>query len=300
MATDDGGEVGLDWMRGCDSLWEGAPVVVCCHTTVGGSDWFAGFCEHARDAGFRPVVALRRGHIGRPLTSPRLNLVGLASDLEAQLRAVRTRYPHSLVFGYGAGAGGALLARYLGDTGRESAVHGATLVSPPHCTAPGRGALARMPPATDARAAADVRRFFLEPNAAVLGQIEGYEACLRAKGLAEMQEHIHNVEGFRSPEEYVAATDPAAAFGRCAVPVLCISAADDPVWERGGPGPEAEALFEGPVDRALAVTARGAHRAFLEGGVLPVQRWCEVAALQFFAACVRDMGGAVEAAPGAG
>ena len=90
----DGGEIAVDWHAPVSehqrvALADDAPVIAVMHTLTGTSRDFAGFARYASARGFRVAVLLRRGHLGRPLATPRFNLLGGVDDLDAHVRAVR-------------------------------------------------------------------------------------------------------------------------------------------------------------------------------------------------------------------
>ena len=93
ISTPDGGEIAVDWHTrrdgDVDALPTDAPVVAVMHTLTGTARDFASFTRCATERGFRVAVLLRRGHLGRPLKTPRFNLLGNAEDLDLHVAAVK-------------------------------------------------------------------------------------------------------------------------------------------------------------------------------------------------------------------
>ena len=85
LTLPDGGTVALDWYRLSPAAAPppDAPVLLLLHTITGTSREFAPLAAAAAALGWRPVVCLRRGHLGAALTSPKANLLGCTDDLRA-------------------------------------------------------------------------------------------------------------------------------------------------------------------------------------------------------------------------
>ena len=64
------------------------------HTLTVVADDFVMLARAATRRGFRIVVMLRRGHLGRPLRTPRFNLLGCVDDLRVHLDGIQARSVH--------------------------------------------------------------------------------------------------------------------------------------------------------------------------------------------------------------
>lgn len=282
LVMGDGGEVALDWLDGSEHLAPDAPVLAIMHTITGNSDDFCELADRARRRGYRVVVLLRRGHLGKGLKTPQFNILGYVPDAQAQLERVRQRFPAARVYGYSASAGTGLIVRYAGEMGARSLLDAIVCCCPGYDTSRG-GAFSNFVPALDKFLLGAVHRLFLKPNEALLRGVEGYSGCVAASSMAELQESLYALEGFASPEEYYDRTNPMAVAHDISVPALVINAEDDPICSKVNVERNMGVFVR---DRALALTRRGTHCCFYEGGLLvPTSRWSETAALEFFDAC---------------
>ena len=91
---------------------------------------------------YRPVVCLRRGHLGQPLRTPKFNLLGSVDDLNVQMAAIRRRYPAARVVGFAESAGTGLAVRYAGEMGEQNPLDAFVCVCPGYDTTEG-GAFSR-------------------------------------------------------------------------------------------------------------------------------------------------------------
>ena len=294
---DDGGEVGFDWLDDSSfnnkdvtppppPLPDTAPLLVCLHTITGGSHDFAGAAMLARTRGFRVVVFLRRGHIDRPLATPRFNLLGCVHDLHAQLVHVRSQYPQaSHVACLSSSAGTGLSVRYCGEKGDACLIDALVCTCPGYDTTEG-GAFARMQPMLGSYLLRGVRKLFLEPNVSILKDVKGFQACHEdVDNMADFQRNAYQLEGFDSLESYHDATNPMGVASDISVPTLVINAEDDPVCAKSNVMDHVH-LFsseDNNANRALALTRWGAHCCYFEGDWLLPRgyRWCDEVAVEF-------------------
>ena len=79
--------------------------------------------DEALRRGFRPVLCLRRGHLGpeRPITTPKIGIVGHADDARRQVQRAMERHPVARhVVGLGCSAGTGVLVRLTGEDAASS------------------------------------------------------------------------------------------------------------------------------------------------------------------------------------
>jgi predicted alpha/beta-fold hydrolase len=221
-------QVGLDWLE-APSLPADAPVLLILHTITGTSRDFLSLAKDALSRGLRPMVCLRRGHTGAPLTAPRVNLLGCTADLRSQVAFVQARFPAAPILALGSSAGTGLLVRYLGEEGANAPVAAAVAVCPGYDTGPGK-AFSRFSPSMDAHILKAIKRFFLRRhNEPLLRSIPGYADVAGAKSIAAYQEAAYALEGYSSVEELHENTNPMGVAHDIRVPICVINAADDPV-----------------------------------------------------------------------
>jgi len=149
------------------ALAPGAPVLAIMHTLTGVAADFPELAAAAAAQGFRPVVLLRRGHLGTPLRTARFNLLGSCDDLDIQLDAIRLAHPGAPIFGYGESAGTGLAVRYSGEKRHQNPFEAIVCVCPGYDTTEG-GAFSRFEPLLDNFLLKSVKELFLQPNEEVV------------------------------------------------------------------------------------------------------------------------------------
>ena len=284
LTAADGGSIALDVLED-GSLPPNAPVLLVCPTITGLSRDYVQLALAARSRGWRTVVCVRRGHLGTPLTAPRVNLLGCTDDLRLQIDAVAARFPGATLLGVGLSAGTGLLVRYLGEEGAESRLAAAAVLCPGYNTAPssepGKGnAFERFAGPADRQITASLKRFFLRHD--ILRAVPGFEAVLAAPNIASYQAAAYALEGYASEQEMYEKTNPMGVADDIRTPLLMLNAEDDPVcvWQNVTDNLH---ILEGPHDRILVSTSHGSHCAHLEGVLWPAALgWHERLAIEYF------------------
>ncbi|MGH8444222.1 MAG: YheT family hydrolase [Solimonas sp.] len=256
----DGGTTSLEWL-GLDRDPR-APTLVVLHTISGDAQSMRDLvAELHRRSGWRVVVCTRRGHGGLRLTTPSINPMGSTHDLRQQLLHIREAFPESPLYAVGVSAGSALLVRYLGEEGSASLIRAGVAYCPGYDIAV---AFRRAHPFYSRKVAETLKQKFVAPNAALFGHLPTYARCLAAGDLAEFQDHVYEMAGCASLEDYLALANPMAVFEGIAKPILVINADDDPLCVVQNTLDHAETVAR--IENALLVrTARGSHCAHFEG-----------------------------------
>ena len=285
LTAPDGGTIALDVLEDV-ALPPSAPVLLILPTITGLSRDHVHLAQSACSKGWRAVVCVRRGHLGSPLTSPRVNLLGCTDDLRLQIHAVAARFPGAPLLGVGLSAGTGLLVRYLGEEADKSRIAAAAVLypgyntAPPAASAPGRGnAFERFAGPANKQITASVKRFFLRHD--ILRSLPSYDALQAAPTIAAYQAAAYALEGYKDAEEMYARTNPMAVADAIRTPLLIVNAKDDPVcvWANVE---ENLHLLDGPHDRLLVATSHGSHCAHLEGALWPAKLgWHERLALDY-------------------
>lgn len=255
-------QVALDWLEPA-SAPASAPVLLLLHTMSGTSREFAPVAAEAVRRGWRAAVLLRRGHLGSPLTVPRIHLAGHTPDTKAMVAAAAARFPRAPLLALGSSAGSMALMRYLGEAGADSPIIASVCVGGPGYDNGPRKCAARFHPLLDKIIVEYIKRFFFRrQNRPALEQLASFAALRAARTLAEFQGLGYELEGYGSAEEMFEATNPIPMAGCSRTPLLCISARDDPMVPIVSVR-ECEWLFEGDETRSilcLAARAGLAHR----------------------------------------
>jgi predicted alpha/beta-fold hydrolase len=256
----DGGTTALDWL-GLDSPASTPTLVVLPSITGDAQSMRLVVRDLRRATGWRLVVCTRRGHGDLELTAPVVNTMGCTDDLREQLAHIRAAAPGSPLYAIGVSAGSALLVRYLGEEGADSAIRAAVAYCPGFDIGV---AWTRVPPFYSQLMARRIQRHFLHRHAPALQHLGTYDTCAAAQDLAQFHDHAWELAGCASPADYLARSNPVHVFDRVAVPVMIISAADDPVCVIENALDHVETIKRVP-DALMVRTARGSHCAFHEG-----------------------------------
>jgi predicted alpha/beta-fold hydrolase len=212
--------------------------------------------------GWAVISYSRRGH-GVPLAQPIFNTVGCQRTFRRVLELARARFPELPLFAVGSSAGSSMVARYLGDSGEESAIAGAALISPGYDF---EAAQLLMPELGSRLCVIRLKNYFLWPNAELL-QSHCAQTFARLAGATTVREW-HDAQfrfaGHESRAAYMAEHDPAPVLADIRVPVLYLSAMDDPLFPR-----DLTQRFRGLADvcdtATVVQTRRGGHVSFMEG-----------------------------------
>ncbi|KAI3627483.1 hypothetical protein GLX27_000850 [Malassezia furfur] len=143
--TPDGGTVALDiappaLAESPRPDAEDVPTVVVLHGLTGGSyesyvrNCVAPLAKSKQDGGYgyRCVVINARGCANTPVTSPQLYSASKTADVASALLLLTRMYPKSPMAGVGFSLGGAILAKYIGETGKDTPLIGAVCVGAPY------------------------------------------------------------------------------------------------------------------------------------------------------------------------
>jgi predicted alpha/beta-fold hydrolase len=256
----DGGTTSLDWI-GLDGA-ASTPTLVVLPSITGDAQSMRSIVRDLRRAtGWRIVVCTRRGHGDLELTSPILNTMGCTDDLREQLARIREQVPDSPLYAVGMSAGSAVLVRYLGEEGPHSMIRAGVAYCPGYDIGV---AWTRVRPLYDRLMSWRLKQYFLARHAPALKHFGTYDTCLATRDLAGFHENLYEMAGCADHADYLALSNPMLVMKDIAVPVMIISAADDPVCVDANARDHLDTVRRVP-DALLVRTARGSHCAFLEG-----------------------------------
>lgn len=277
----DGGFVTLDWPSVLvpstaaaapdPALPADAPLLLLLSGIAGGSSdiYVQQMAASALRQGFRPVAMNQRGCAGGPVTVPRFYSACWTSDLREVVPLLARRHPGAPLVALGWSLGANILTNYAAEEGPGCALAGAVSMCNPFDLAACDAALAVPPfgPAYARSMGASLRRVFaphaplfarsaggpgVDPGAAgAAATVRDFDAALTAPSF-----------GFPSVDAYYAHAGSGQRVARVGVPLLCVSAADDPI-ALASAIPRA-ALAANPL-AALVVTPFGGHLGWLAG-----------------------------------
>lgn len=233
LTLNDGGVVALDWLDGsCSNL---APVVLILPGLTGESqaEYIKFLVLAANQAGLRAVVFNNRGMGGVDLKTRRMYCAANCEDLVEVVRHVATCYPESKLGATGISMGGLILGNYLAVHSDEARRHlsSAMIISVPWDVHKGTVSIEKpgfnnmMCRHLASGLCATVSRYEILKDG---GQWD-MEQVLKSRTIKEFDSQFTcKLFGFNDVESYYDAATLHNKLHMINVPLLCLSAADDP------------------------------------------------------------------------
>jgi predicted alpha/beta-fold hydrolase len=270
------------------SRTQARPVLIVLHGLEGSSDaaYIRGLLAQARARGFRSYALNFRSCSGEPNRLPRSYHSGETRDLDEAVRRVRAANPGAPLVFCGFSLGGNVLVKWLGEEGDRlpPEVRAAAAISTPFDLAlcaralDGPGLMsfvyrARFLRTLKRKALAKARRF---PDALDASRVPALRTLLAFDDLVTAPLH-----GFRDARDYYARSSSAAFLEHVRVPLLLLSAEDDPFIPTSAL--PTEAARRNPLIK-LEVLREGGHVGFVTGSPLRPRYYAEERAMSFLAA----------------
>ncbi|RAL44270.1 hypothetical protein DM860_015630 [Cuscuta australis] len=286
----DGGTFALDWVLKSDvsgtatdknitiSKDDTTPIVVVIPglTSDSASPYLKHLAFNTAKCGWNVVVSNHRGLGGVSVTSDALYNAGWTEDIRNVIKYLHKEYPKVPIFVIGTSIGANILVKYLGEDGDNVPVAGAVAVCSPWDLLIGSRFISRRL----------VQRFYdraltiglqgyaymHEPH---LSRLANWDGIVKSRTIRDFDTHATCLVGkFETVDSYYRHSSSSPYLGLVSVPLLCISALDDPVCT-------AEAI---PWDECranknvvLAVSKHGGHLAFFEGVAASSLWWVRAA-----------------------
>ncbi|WCJ18477.1 alpha/beta-Hydrolases superfamily protein [Euphorbia peplus] len=274
----DGGTLALDWLTPAaveegvsnksDALLqdEKAPIVIVTPGLT--SDSSAAYIKNIAFAmarkGWNVVVCNHRGLGGIPITSDCFYSAGWTEDLRSIIEHIHSQYPEAPLYAVGTSIGANILVKYLGEQGLEIPLTGAAAVcSPFDLLVCDRFMNRRFVQKLYNRALAIGLQGYAQLHHAVMSRLIDWESVKLSRYLRDFDKHATRVLAkFETVDTYYRRSSCVNFIGNVSVPLLCISALDDPVCSREAiPWDECRANE----NIILATTEHGGHLAYYEG-----------------------------------
>lgn len=260
LTMEDGGKVSVDWL-GLD-LPANTPTMLVLHTISGSPKSMRGFVRYIREhLGWRVALCVRRGHGDMTLDTANFNTMGNTDDFAAQIEHIKTQYPESELYATGISAGSGVLAQYLGEVGHSTPIKAAVAYCPAYDM---RHAFTRAKPFYSKMMAKKLNKLFITPNRDKFAHLSSFEALNNADDLHEFHQHLYEVAGNASTEDYMDKSNPSTVFDHITIPILILNAKDDPVCHIDNVY-ENRHRVEAMNNVILVLTDRGSHCAYFEG-----------------------------------
>ncbi|KAK3588595.1 hypothetical protein CHS0354_001920 [Potamilus streckersoni] len=271
LTTPDGGQIKLDWMENDNSKFpdrQYRPTVILLPGLTGSSQesYVLHFVQEAAKHGFRTVVFNNRGNGGARLLTPRTYCAANTDDMALVVAHVKDKYPDSPLMGAGISLGGMLLLSYMAKMGKDCGLLAGMVVSiawnvfesvlsleQPYLN---KYVLNRTL-ARNLVKSVKTNLHVFEPH------LENLDHVLQASTIREFDDRFTTkIFGYESWEHYYREACLHDKVHALEVPVLCLSAADDPFSPHHAiPVKEAESND----NIAIVITSHGGHIGFLEG-----------------------------------
>ncbi|KAK7866133.1 hypothetical protein R5R35_004782 [Gryllus longicercus] len=299
LRLSDGGEVGLDWLE--DGCVPSSPIIIILPGLTGESqaDYVKCLVTTANQIGIKIVVFNNRGMGGIDLKTPRTYCAANIEDFTEVVHHVKNSNANVPLAATGISMGGLILGNYLASKGGEARkiFSAAMVISVPWDVFKGTesiekpiinlmlnwhlcGGLCK----TVERMEQCLGRSSEEIQRTVSWDVK---SVLQSKTIREFDSKFTTKQfGFKDVEDYYTQATIHTKIDKIQVPLLCLSAADDPF----------QPLDAIPVDAAnessnvaIVITARGGHIGFLEGFLPALEKqYMSRLFCQFFAAVFRD------------
>ncbi|KFK26628.1 hypothetical protein AALP_AA8G273400 [Arabis alpina] len=291
----DGGTIALDWLMHSDVV-EGISQVVNDSTpgsdrtpiaiVVPGltSDSTAAYIKHLAfrlaKEGWNVVVSNHRGLGGISLTSDCFYNAGWTVDLRKVIDHIHSQFPEAPLFAVGTSIGANVLVKYLGEDGPNTPLIGATAVcSPWDLLICDRFINRRLVQKLYDRVLTVGLQGYAQLHHSIISRIADWEGIKKSRSVREFDNYATRLVGkFETTDTYYRHSSSAQFVGNVAIPLLCISALDDPVCTREAiPWDECR----GNKNIVLATTTHGGHLAYYEG-ITATSMWWVRAVQEYF------------------
>lgn len=277
LSMADGGQVSVDWV-GLD-LPANTPTMIVLHTISGNPQSMRGFVRYISETlGWRVALCVRRGHGDLELTAPSFNTMGNTDDFSEQVKHIQSCFPDSSLYATGISAGSGVLAHYLGKVGMDTPIKAAVAYCPAYDM---RNAFTRAVPFYSKMMAKKLKRLFIHPNEKVFGHLASYGKLDEAEDLHEFHQHIYEIAGNASTDDYMLNSNPSEVFDDIKVPMLILNAKDDPVCHIDNVY-EHQHRMDKMDNVILVITDRGSHCAYFEG--FSAKSWANRMISEYFVA----------------
>ncbi|XP_076161455.1 abhydrolase domain containing Hydr1 isoform X2 [Ptiloglossa arizonensis] len=269
LTLSDGGEVALDWAEEESSAT--SPIVIILPGLTGASqaEYIKCLVSSAKKVGIRCVIFNNRGLGGIELKTPRVYCAANSDDLSEVIEHVRKLNPQVPLGATGISMGGLILGNYLAQQGvmASGKLRGCFLISVPwNVFAATKNTEENyfnlmMNKYLAGTLCKNIKRWHYASEAGFFDV--DIETTLKSQTVREFDSHFTVKQfGYRDVEEYYSNATIHDKLHLIDVPLLCLSAADDP-FQPVQAIPLKEISETKKV--AVVVTSRGGHIGFLEG-----------------------------------
>lgn len=290
----DGGTMALDWLMNSDvskasfqvtdaiTKDDRTPIVIVIPglTSDSASAYIKHFAFKMANCGWNVVVSNHRGLGGISITSDCFYNAGWTEDIRKVIDHLHCKYPEAPLFVVGTSIGANILVKYLGEDDVKTPIAGAAAVcSPWDLLICDRFINRRMAQKFYDKALTIGLKGYAQLHQTVISRLADWEGIEKSRSVRDFDNYATRVLGkYETVDTYYRHNSSTNFVGNVMVPLLCISALDDPVCTREAiPWDECRANK----NIVLATTRHGGHLAFYEG-IAAKSLWWVRAVHEFF------------------
>ncbi|XP_058218067.1 embryogenesis-associated protein EMB8 isoform X5 [Rhododendron vialii] len=274
----DGGTIALDWLLNTDVSGEGVyrnssiakddttPIMVVIPglTSDSASAYLKHLAFNTAKQGWNVVVSNHRGLGGVSVTSDCFYNAGWTEDTRDVIDYLHREYANATLYAVGTSIGANILVKYLGEHGENVPVAGAVAICSPWDLLIGdRFISRRLVQKLYDRALCIGLQGYAQLHQPHYSRLADWEGIRKSRSIRDFDNYATCLVGkFETVDTYYRRCSSSSYVGNVSVPLLCVSALDDPLCT-------AEAI---PWDECranknivLATTKHGGHLAFFEG-----------------------------------
>ncbi|CAI9266773.1 unnamed protein product [Lactuca saligna] len=286
----DGGTFALDWLKSSDVLGDSTceenaalrhdktPILIVIPGLT--SDSSSAYIKHlaysTAERGWDVVVCNHRGLGGISVTSDCFYNAGWTKDTRDVINDLHREYPNAPLFVVGTSIGANILVKYLGEDGEDVPIAGAVAICSPWDLLIGSKFICRRTVQKFYDRALTVGlQEYAQLHQTLYSRLADWDGIVKSRSIRDFDNYATRLVGkFESVDAYYRHCSSAQYVTKVAIPLLCISALDDPVctWE-AIPWDECRANK----NIVLAVTRHGGHLAFFEGLTASTLWWVRAA-----------------------
>ncbi|KAF3447363.1 hypothetical protein FNV43_RR12549 [Rhamnella rubrinervis] len=273
----DGGTIALDWLTSSDvsgafqmsngiSKDDTTPIMVVIPglTSDSASAYLKHLAFNTAKSGWNVVIINHRGLGGVSITSDCFYNAGWTEDTRVIINHLHDEYPKAPLFVVGTSIGANILVKYLGEDGDDLPVAAAVAVCSPWDLLIGdRFISRRLLQKFYDRALTIGLQGYAQLHEPRYSRLANWEGIKKSRSIRDFDHHATCLVGkFETVDTYYRRCSSTSYVGNVSVPLLCISALDDPVCTREAiPWDECRANK----NIVLATVKHGGHLAFFEG-----------------------------------
>ncbi|XP_058769985.1 embryogenesis-associated protein EMB8-like isoform X1 [Vicia villosa] len=272
FTTSDGGTLALDWVINSDDSSsvvnkdESTPIAILIPglTSDSSAPYLKHLAYHTAKRGWKVVVSNHRGLGGVPITSDVFYNSGWTEDTRTVVNYLHKENPKAPLFMVGNSVGANILVKYLGEEGENTPVAGAVAICSPWDLLITDRFITRAP----------VQKFydkaltgglqdFAKSHQPIFSRLGNWEGIMKAISIRDFDDHATRLFAkYETVDTYYRRCSSTPYVKSVAIPLLCISALDDPVCTK-----EAIPWDECRLNKniVLATVKHGGHLAFFEG-----------------------------------